>query len=60
MQNKIKELLDRLHKEGHINNYEYNILMNLNSKVVVTKYSLENTNTTWEPYTKITIPESKL
>lgn len=61
MQNKIKELLDRLHEEGHINNNEYNMLFNLNNKVVVTRYTLDQeSNHTWEPYRKITIPESKL
>ena len=61
MNTKIKELLDRLHEEGHINNNEYNLLMSLNSKVVVTRYTLDNSsNTTWEPFTKIAIPESKL
>lgn len=60
MNKKIKELLERLHEEGHINNSEYNMLMSLNSKVVVTRYSLDNVNTTWEPFTKIVIPESKL
>ena len=60
MNKKIKELLERLHEEGHINNSEYNMLMSLNSKVVVTRYSLDNVNTTWEPFTKIIIPESKL
>lgn len=61
MNTKIKNLLDRLHEEGHINNNEYNLLMNLNSKVVVTRYSLDqSSNTTWEPLTKIVISESKL
>lgn len=61
MNTKIKNLLDRLHEEGHINNNEYNLLMSLNSKVVVTKYSLDaSSNTSWEPFTKIIIPESKL
>lgn len=61
MNTKIKELLDRLHEEGHINNNEYNLLMSLNSKVVVTRYTLDaNSNTTWEPLTKIIIPENKL
>lgn len=60
MQDKIKTLLNRLHEEGHINNSEYNMLMSLNSKVLVTRYSLDNVNTTWEPLTKIVIPESKL
>lgn len=61
MNTKIKNLLDRLHEEGHINNNEYNLLMNLTSKVVVTRYTLDgSTNTSWEPYTKIVIPESKL
>lgn len=60
MQNKIKKLLERLHEEGHINNNEYNMLMTLNSKVLITRYSLDNTNTTWEPFTRIIIPESKL
>jgi len=61
MNTKIKNLLDRLHEEGHINNNEYNLLMSLNSKVVVTRYSLgASSSTTWEPFTKIVIPESKL
>lgn len=61
MNTKIKNLLDRLHEEGHINNNEYNLLMSLNSKVVVTRYSLDSSsNTSWEPFTKIVIPESKL
>lgn len=61
MQNKIKELLNRLHEEGHINNNEYNMLMTLNSKVVVTRYTLDQqSSNSWEPYSKIEIPESKL
>lgn len=60
MNTKIKNLLNRLHEEGHINNNEYNLLMSLNSKVNVTRYTLDNSNTSWEPYTTIEIPESKL
>ncbi len=61
MNTKIKKLLDRLHEEGHINNNEYNLLMSLSSKLTITRYTLdESSNTTWEPYTKINIPENKL
>lgn len=60
MQNKIKDLLNRLHEEGHINNNEYNMLSTLN-KTVVTRYTLDKeSNNSWEPFTKIVIPESKL
>ena len=60
MQNKIKELLDRLHEEGHINNNEYNMLLNLN-KTVLSRYTLDqSSNNSWESSNKITIPESKL
>jgi|LakMenE18May11ns_1017448.scaffolds.fasta_scaffold8964676_2 hypothetical protein len=61
MNTKIKNLLDRLHEEGNINNSEYNLLMNLNSKVIGTRYSLdESSNTTWEKFSDIKMPESKL
>ena len=61
MQNKIKNLLDRLHEEGHINNNEYNMLSNLNNEVRISRYTLDkSSNNSWEPFTKIVIPESKL
>lgn len=61
MNDKIKKLLERLYDEGSINNNEFNLLSSLNSKVVVTRYTLDqNSNSTWEPFTLIEIPESKL
>jgi hypothetical protein len=61
MQNKIKELLNRLHEEGHINNNEYNMLSSLNEEVKMSKYILDkSSNNSWESFIKNKIPESKL
>lgn len=61
MYNEVKSILDRLLMSDSISNKEYSMMLSYYTKTVVTRYTLDGSSTTtWEPLTKIKIPESKL
>lgn len=55
MNDKLLAIIERVYKEGNISLNEYKLLKDSLMKVVLTRYTLDNTNTTWEPYKEIKV-----